>query len=260
MEKGYLSEVFLSIQGEGGSVKGSVFGRIQIFVRFAGCNLVKDGGGCIWCDTESAKDFFPENFYVQVSPWRSDRIACRNPVSPKDVKKIIENLTLPGLHSVSITGGEPLAQPGFLDSLVQSIASDYKIYLETNATLPENARKLKSYIDYVCADIKDRTAQIEADVWEKLVEKEIETISIFKKRNSSIFAKIVVTSDTSTDDIIYIGEKIKKYNVPVVLQYSTGYKTPENTQIIRLMNILSEIIGNDNVGVSFQAHKFYSIP
>jgi len=38
-EGGHLVEIFSSYQGEGGVVRGSCFGRRQIFIRFAGCNL-----------------------------------------------------------------------------------------------------------------------------------------------------------------------------------------------------------------------------
>lgn len=58
-KNGYFSEVFSSIQGEGGLVRGSCFGKRQIFVRFSGCNL-SDGGfgsrGCFWCDSPTSQE------------------------------------------------------------------------------------------------------------------------------------------------------------------------------------------------------------
>ncbi len=45
-----MAEVFNSWQGEGGSVEGSAFGRRQIFVRFAGCDL-----HCEWCFGKGTK-------------------------------------------------------------------------------------------------------------------------------------------------------------------------------------------------------------
>ncbi len=54
-----MAEVFNSWQGEGGSVEGSAFGRRQIFVRFAGCDL-----HCLWCDSKEYIDA------SRVSRWR----------------------------------------------------------------------------------------------------------------------------------------------------------------------------------------------
>ena len=61
--KAFLSEIFSSIQGEGGTLRGSCFGKRQIFIRFAGCNLAKgayDTNGCFWCDSTLAQSFQPK--------------------------------------------------------------------------------------------------------------------------------------------------------------------------------------------------------
>ncbi len=64
ISEGYLSELFSSIQGEGGTVRGSCFGKRQIFIRFAGCNLANrafNSSGCFWCDSPTAQSLTPEN-------------------------------------------------------------------------------------------------------------------------------------------------------------------------------------------------------
>ena len=56
--EGYIAEIFSSIQGEGGTVKGSCFGKRQIFIRFSGCNIASGAfksTGCFWCDTSQAQ-------------------------------------------------------------------------------------------------------------------------------------------------------------------------------------------------------------
>ena len=60
---GYLFEIFSSIQGEGGTVRGSCFGKRQVFIRFAGCNLANQGfntSGCFWCDSRTSQNLKPE--------------------------------------------------------------------------------------------------------------------------------------------------------------------------------------------------------
>ena len=69
--EGYLSEVFSSIQGEGGTVRGSCFGKRQIFVRFSGCNLAEGAlglTGCFWCDSPRAQKLKARRFEYEESP------------------------------------------------------------------------------------------------------------------------------------------------------------------------------------------------
>ena len=67
-DNGYITEIFSSIQGEGGTVRGSCYGKRQIFIRLAGCNLASgefDSTGCFWCDTPQSRDFNPKKFYYE---------------------------------------------------------------------------------------------------------------------------------------------------------------------------------------------------
>ena len=73
--EGYLAEIFSSFQGEGGSVRGSCFGKRQIFIRFAGCDL-----RCLWCDSaEYRNPKYPE-CRVETVPgtWQFEKV--KNPI------------------------------------------------------------------------------------------------------------------------------------------------------------------------------------
>ena len=86
--EGYLSEVFSSIQGEGGTVRGSCFGKSQIFVRFSGCNLVEgDFGyiGCIWCDSPGAQKLESVKFKYEENPGSQKLINSNNPVGNAEI-------------------------------------------------------------------------------------------------------------------------------------------------------------------------------
>lgn len=85
-----LSEVYLSIQGEGPRV-----GRPTVFVRFGGCNLRCPG----WpCDTPHA--IFPKEFRKE---WKK--------VEPDDVyREILEAAKGLEWFNVCYTGGEPFLQ------------------------------------------------------------------------------------------------------------------------------------------------------
>ena len=114
-----VNEIFASIQGEGPYV-----GYKQLFVRFCNCNLK-----CNYCDTEfmDGKDYNPCELADEVNKF-SD------------------------VHSVSLTGGEPLLQIEFLKDFLPRV--NKKIYLETNATLADKFIEVKPFIDIVSADIK----------------------------------------------------------------------------------------------------------
>jgi organic radical activating enzyme len=116
-----IKEVFTSIQGEGPFV-----GYKQLFVRFCGCNL-----DCCYCDT---------NF----SPTNSEEYTL-----DKLKTIVIEHADC---HSISLTGGEPLLNTGFLKEFLPTCP--LPVYLETNATLAGEVKEIIDYIDYISADIK----------------------------------------------------------------------------------------------------------
>lgn len=116
--KGYLKEIFLSIQGEG------IFaGTPQIFIRFARCNL-----SCKYCDTDFK---LSDKFTVKFNEFTLEKYS--NPVSSSNVVKIVESF--PPLPLISFTGGEPLLQIDFLGELLFKFKEKgFKLFLETNGT------------------------------------------------------------------------------------------------------------------------------
>jgi organic radical activating enzyme len=82
MIKAFISEVFVSKQGE-----GPYTGVEQIFIRFAGCSL-----NCAYCDTDTTvfTEYTVEELLKKVLFFKEE------------------------VDSVSITGGEPLEQIDFL--------------------------------------------------------------------------------------------------------------------------------------------------
>ena len=81
INKAPISEIFSSIQGEGIFV-----GVRQIFIRFSGCNLDK----CIFCDEDAFET---------------------SSMTVEEVSAVVRDLSKKSRpHSVSLTGGEPLAR------------------------------------------------------------------------------------------------------------------------------------------------------
>lgn len=98
-----ITEVFLSLQGESTSV-----GWPTVFVRLTGCPL-----RCHYCDTDYA---FRGGEYI-------------------DMSGLLKRVAGYQVRHVTVTGGEPLAQPACLQFLEQLCDAGYQVSLETSGAL-----------------------------------------------------------------------------------------------------------------------------
>ena len=98
-----ISEIFYSLQGESRTV-----GLPTVFIRLTGCPL-----RCQYCDTSYAFTG-GENY---------------------SIAHIIEQVAQYKTHYVTVTGGEPLAQPACLDLLKQLLDKGYSVSLETSGAI-----------------------------------------------------------------------------------------------------------------------------
>lgn len=178
-----VKEIFSSIQGE-----GPVVGYKQLFIRFCDCNLK-----CNYCDTEfdktNAMEFSPLELYEKIS-------------SEYDLKTF---------HSISLTGGEPLLSAEFLKDFLPLLKGQTKIYLETNATLPNNLEKIKDYIDIISADIK-----LESSTGLNTFDKHREFFAHCKDIDT--FAKIVFDENITVEEIKTCSELGNDFNIELILQ------------------------------------------
>ena len=99
-----ISEVFLSVQGESSRV-----GLPTVFVRLTGCPL-----RCVWCDTAYAFD-------------GGDR---------RTIRDVVDGVAGYGVTHVTVTGGEPLAQPGCHALLRHLCDRGFAVSLETSGAMP----------------------------------------------------------------------------------------------------------------------------
>jgi len=121
-----ITEIFSSVQGEGPRM-----GERQIFIRFESCHME-----CAYCDEGS----------------RLGR-SMSLPDVLKDVNEIEKSS---GPHRVvSLTGGEPLLQVGFLKCLCRELKRQhYQILLETSGVLWKSFSKVVRDCDIIAMDLK----------------------------------------------------------------------------------------------------------
>jgi 7-carboxy-7-deazaguanine synthase len=183
---GNIEEIFDSIQGE-----GVLIGSRQVFLRLGGCNRA-----CSFCDTPEARRP-AATCRVETEPGSSRFEYLPNPFNVDEVMRVVKRLWFSGHHSVSVTGGEPMVQAGFLRSLLPAVTSEgYKVYLETNGSCPDELPALLPNIEYVAADIKLSSCTGEPNRFD-------DNLEFLKKCDVPfLFVKIVVTNEVDVDEFI----------------------------------------------------------
>lgn len=101
----YINEIFGSIDGE---VNPWLQGRLSYFIRFQGCNLK-----CPYCDAKSSQSIGG----LEMS-----------------FKQILSSIPS-NYRKITLTGGEPLLQPGIKDFISVLLQLDYLVSVETNGTI-----------------------------------------------------------------------------------------------------------------------------
>lgn len=220
-----VKEIFKSIQGEGPYV-----GFEQVFVRFCKCNL-----SCNYCDTN----------YFAIEETKNYR--------PKELIEEIESLNIKNIHSISLTGGEPLLETEFLKEFLP--LTDKKIYLETNGTLPEKLLEIIDMIDIVSMDIKLPSVARTKDLYEK----HKQFIDICTKNNKEIFLKIVFDQTITNKEIDESINLAKENNLLIVLQ-PVMLDDLLNISSAELMDIFEKFaLSYNNVRLIPQVHKFINV-
>ena len=229
MLKAKISEIFQSIQGE-----GKYAGVKQVFVRFYECNM-----RCTWCDTPYAIGDVPGKF----EEYSSEEVLSR-------IRELSQ-----GCHSVSLTGGEPLVQKDFIKHILPSLRKmKIKTYLETNGILPLELKAVISDIDIVAMDIKLPSSTKCRSYWH---EHEEFLKTALKKE---VFIKTVISSDTTTDDILQAAELVGRFDRDIVFILQPNFFEIKNGALpkcLEFQNHCQKYL--NNVRVMPQMHKFMKL-
>jgi 7-carboxy-7-deazaguanine synthase len=129
-----LTEIFLSIQGESTHV-----GLPTVFVRLTGCPL-----RCGYCDTAYA--------------FQGGTLT--------EQERVLDQVAGFGVEHVTVTGGEPLAQPGVLALLTSLCDRGYQVSLETSGALDVAAvdARVKKVVDIKTPG----SGEVQRNLWSNL--------------------------------------------------------------------------------------------
>jgi 7-carboxy-7-deazaguanine synthase len=184
VKTGYLSEVFVSFQGEGAHV-----GRRHLFVRLAGCNL-----RCRYCDTPDSLE--RTEGYMVHRQGRADH--HHNPVTPSGIAALINAMLEEEapIDALALTGGEPLSQSEFLCDVLREARPRVPVLLETNGVLPRRLRDVLALVDIISMDLKLPSNSGEGSFWKEHAE------FLALARTRELYVKVLVDQTTSTEDVL----------------------------------------------------------
>jgi len=211
---GNLSEIFVSLQGEGLHA-----GRRHLFVRFGGCPL-----RCRYCDT-------PESLTpVATCRVRAGEIERRLP-NPVEVETLAEEVRrferdAAPLHALAITGGEPLAQAGFLETWLGAYRPRLPILLETAGVFPERLERVLPGIDVVSLDFKCPSNTGERSRWD---EHEACVVAV-RRAGREVYVKMPVDETTDEADVAR-GAALLARLAPEVPLFLTPITEPAGTAL-----------------------------
>lgn len=245
MTKGWLHEIFRSVQGE-----GIYTGVMQVFVRFSGC-----GFSCSYCDSIAVKE-------------RRESCSCsmpggdlelENPVSAEAAATLALSLAaMPGTHSISVTGGEPLDQPEFLQEFLELAGRcGLPLYLETNGLDTSALESVVRLVDIISLDVKLPSLCGGDDIFPAYAE----TLAAAADRD--LFCKIVVTGGTDPEEFgraVGIIAGAGK-GIPLVIQPATpkdAAAPPDPQLLIELAGAAAEEL--EDVRVIPQCHPMLGLP
>ena len=206
MATGYLSEIFVSFQGEGLYV-----GRRHLFLRLSGCHL-----RCRYCDTPGSLER-TRTFHVYDCDGR--RTEVQNPVTPSQLLGYALPLleAAGGVDGVAITGGEPLLQADFLAELLADARWPRPRVLETSGTQPDKLATVLAVIDAVSMDIKLPSNTGEPAFWD-------DHRRFLAMSDGKAYVKVLVDADTSIAEIEQAADLVRRQSPvsPVFLQPITS--------------------------------------
>jgi organic radical activating enzyme len=245
VQLGYVSELFVSFQGEGLHV-----GRRHLFIRFAGCNL-----RCRYCDTPDSLE--------RVQSFRIDdgnglRPAGVNPLSADELLARVEAMLekLGPVDGIAVTGGEPLLQAEFIAEFLAIPALPRPRLLETNGMLPDRLLAVLPYVDCVSMDLKIPSNSGEPAFWS-------EHARFLSLAGEKVYVKILVDDATDNEDIDRAGRLVARHapQAPVYIQPITsegGRVRVDRRTLSQSFEVLRSYVAD--VRVVPQTHKMIGIP
>lgn len=245
MTVGYLSEIFVSFQGEGVHV-----GRRQLFIRLSGCNL-----RCRYCDTPASLER-GTSFRVFAPAGGAPSIE-NNPITTVRVlEQALAMIAAVPVDGVALTGGEPLLQADFIAELLADARWPRPRLLETSGVLPERLATVLPVVDVVSMDIKLPSNTGEPAFW-------ADHARFLNVARGKVYVKILIDEATDPNEVDRAARLVADCapEAPIFLQPITAPdgRLQINESSLRQFFACARAVVDD-VRVLPQTHKMLEIP
>lgn len=217
----------------------------QLFLRFSGCDL-----RCVWCDT-------PDSLTRPKLP------TALTGLTPQALLNLVSEYQ-GNYHSLSVTGGEPLLQVGFLEDFLRAYAAFRPVYLETAGHRHKEMQVLAPLVDIVSLDFKLPSSTGERELWE---EHKLFLQACVGKRG---YIKITLSGATALEEIERAARLVAgsaPLDFCVVLQGASAvqnalgdFAVPSSSQLIAAFDVAVAVLGEGRVRLLGQLHKSLGLP
>lgn len=244
MKTGYVSEMFVSFQGEGAQA-----GRRHLFIRMAGCNL-----RCRYCDTPDSLERVSR---LSIHEPEGETSLIPNPVTSAELLRQAAFLAsrAEAIDGTALTGGEPLLQADFLADVLSFPTLPRPVLLETSGVLPDRLRIVLTAVDSISMDLKIPSNTGEGAFWD--VHREFLSLA-----RGKAYVKVLVDRYTTAEDLAKAAEMLRTTapETPVFIQPITdqaGRVDVDEQTLHHCFSILRR--GVRDVRVLPQTHKMLGI-
>jgi 7-carboxy-7-deazaguanine synthase len=238
---GWLHSAFDSIEGE-----GMYAGARVLLVRLAGCDTA-----CPYCDTREAWEPHPAKWkFMETNGTRE----MDNPISAGDLISYLQQLVMPNMRYLSLTGGEPMLQLDFTRALAHLAHHKLNLTsnLETSGLYPRELAEAISDFSHISLDIKLPSLMNGLENWELYYQ------SAKVAGDSMVQVKVVVAKTTPDSEIKQAVELVAQVesHIPFILQpvdKSCGFAPPDSAQLLHWQELALRTL--HEVRVVPQIHK-----
>lgn len=238
-------------------------GETALFVRFAGCDL-----RCSWCDSPHTWKS-PTHCRVETRRGSGESRRLPNPVALADAMAAADALEVRAHRFTSLTGGEPLLQPGAVRDFAGALRErGVRVYLETHGVDAGALESVVDAIDVVAMDWKLASDVRRASAPHRGPSEEFheahERFLRVARRAPEVMVKVVITPASRDAEIDAMCARIAATDAstPVVIQPVTPFgavrEAPGPERLLSLADRISRTL--PEVRVIPQTHRLTGLP